>query len=212
VTGIICMGYLQYELLTGQFFDYWILHPTVFPIKYKEVQIYLKIMVPIMELAGLLRIIFFAPTVTQYWNQLFKSLDLFFNDPHYYYSITDKPWKRGYFKNPSLSCNGNSDGNGLTWEDKIQICRQDKGLATVREEDSEYNGTILDPKHQTKAFHLLDSVSSRDGSKINHLHSTNPEKRYSLIHDRYDPNSLEAPKPKLILDNYARFASIQNSD
>lgn len=195
---------LQYELLTSDLMDYWTDHPTVFPIKYKEVKDYLSFSVPLLGLSTLLRVIFYAPMVAKVITKLYKSLDLFFNDPNYYFAMCDKSCVRGFSKNPSISSNGTgSDNNVLTWEDKIQLCRDGKGLATVREEDSEYNGTLLDPKHQTKLFHLQDSFSSHDGGpKLNYSHSVNSDKKWSLFPDRPNTSSLEVPKPRSMHDHY----------
>lgn len=208
--GIVCMTVLQYELATSNLIDYWRDHPTVFPIKYKEVEVYLSYSVPLLGLSTLLRVMVYAPMVVGEVTQLYKSLDLFFNDPNYYFTMCDKSCARGFSKNPSISSNGTGDNNVLTWEDKIQLCRDGKGLATVREEDSECNGTLLDPKHQTKLFHFQDSFSSHDGGlKMNYSHSVNSEKKWSLFPDRPNTSSLEVPKPRSLHDHYFHFPNKQ---
>lgn len=85
------------------------------------------------------------------------------------------------------------------------MCRDAKGLATVKEEDSECNGTLLDPKNNTRVFHLQDSFSSQDGLRLNYSHSVNADKKWSLMPDRSASNSFETPKPKSLLDNYLKL-------
>lgn len=202
------MAVLQYELITNELMSYWRDHPTVFPVKYKDVEVYLNVSVPFLGVCTLLRVIFYAPMVKIVITKLYKSLDLFFNDPHYYFTMCDKSCSRGFSKNPSISSNGTGDNQALTWEDKIQMCRDGKGLATVREEDSECNGTLLDPKQQTKLFHLQDSFSNHDGGlKLHYSHSVNSDKKWSLLPDKGATNSFEAPKPRSVHDNYFNFST-----